>query len=164
MEEAEYRVPVKLLTKREPIFFNRLSGLETAQWLVIGALTYFVMNALPLGLVLKGGVIGGIFMVGALFIHIPLNGLTGLEWLFIALRFRVEEEQHQTTAPNTLSLPSFTLTYSKSSEEIGFEDFEQPDLTSVELDLNPIIQLEPDLNPLLQLEPELAYIAIQGEN
>ncbi len=163
MEEAEYRVPVKLLTKREPIFFNRLSGLETAQWVIVGALTYFVMNTLPLDLVLKVGLITAIFMTGVLFIHIPMNGLTGLEWLFIALRFRVEEEQHQAAAPHTLNLPGFTLTRKEVVEEIGFEGFDSPDYTSIEIyNQGESIPDEPDeLNSLIS--PELAY-TIQGEN
>ena len=109
MEEQEYRVPVKLLTRREPIFFNRLSVLEAAQWLAVGAITYFIFNLLPLGLVLKIGFLGGLLMLGFVFIHVPINGLTGIEWLYIALRFRLEEEQHQAQPPLTVSLPIFEL-------------------------------------------------------
>ena len=118
MEEQEYRVPAKLLTRREPIFFNRLSVLEAVQWGILGVLAYFGLNLLPFGFVYKVGVLGAMAMVGFVFIHVPVNGLTGLEWLYILLRYRIEEEQHQAKPPLSLNLPTFSRLDRKMVEEI----------------------------------------------
>ncbi len=107
IEEQEYRVPVKLLTRREAIFFNRLSVLETVQWLAVGALAYLGFNLMPLDFTVKVGVLGTLVMAGMVFIHVPINGLTGIEWFFIALRYRLEEDRHYGEPPTVLSLPVF---------------------------------------------------------
>ncbi len=126
MEEQEYRVPAKLLTRREPIFFNRLSVLEAVQWGILGVLAYFGLNLLPFGFVYKVGVLGAMAMIGFVFIHVPINGLTGLEWLYIVLRFRVEEDQHLAEPPLSLNLPTFSRLATEQVKEI--------ELTEVQLE------------------------------
>lgn len=124
MEEHEYRVSAKLLTRREPIFFNRLSVLEAVQWGILGLAAYLGLNLLPFGLVYKVGVLAAMIMVGFVFIHVPVNGLTGLEWLYIMLRFRVEEDQHLADPPLALNLPTFSRLDMELVEEIELTEVE----------------------------------------
>ncbi len=46
--EAEYSLPAKVLTNRDPILMNRLSIREFLQWLFFFGLIYLGFNFLPL--------------------------------------------------------------------------------------------------------------------
>jgi hypothetical protein len=97
-EEMEYRVPAKLLNSRDPVILNKLSMGEAAQWFVFGVLIYFTFNS-PLDFTFKLVIGTLLFMAGLAFIHSPINGLAGIEWSYIYLRFNVEKRQHQTEPP-----------------------------------------------------------------
>lgn len=94
--EIEYRLPAKVLTNRDPILLNKLSIREFLQWLFFFLVVYFVFRTLPFGLEVKLVVSGIILMFAMLFIHSPINGLAGIEWLFIHLRFALEKKKHLT--------------------------------------------------------------------
>ena len=95
-EEKEYRVPIKILTNRDPIIAGHFSILELVQWLFFGTLIYVCINLLPLPFQFNLSCGALILMFAAVFIHAPVNGLSGLEWIFIYLRFNLEKRQHHT--------------------------------------------------------------------
>lgn len=96
-EEDEYRVPVKLLTNRDPIIGEQLSIREMAQWLVVVGLVYLFFKLTPLPFQINLIVAGVALMAAVVFIHVPVNGLSGLEWIFINVRYRLEKKLHQAT-------------------------------------------------------------------
>lgn len=113
-EEEEYRVPIKILTDRDPIVAGRLSIRELVQWVFFGALIYICFHYLPLPFQFNL-VLGAVIFMGAIvFIHAPVNGLSGLEWLYINFRYRLEKRLHQARGIEAgLSLaqlkPAFTV-------------------------------------------------------
>lgn len=102
--ELEYRLPAKVLTNRDPILMNRLSIREFLQWLVFFGLIYVSFNLLPFDFPIRLIIGASLAMFAALFIHAPVNGLGGIEWLFIWLRFQLEKKQHRTQPPLNLTL------------------------------------------------------------
>ena len=95
-EEQEYRVPIKILTQRDPIIGGKLSIRELAQWLFFATLLYFVLNVSPLPFQFNAGIAGLILMIAVVFIHVPVNGLAGIEWIFINTRYSLERKSHRT--------------------------------------------------------------------
>lgn len=106
--ELEYRLPAKVLTNRDPVLMNRLSIREFVQWLFFFGLIYVSFNLLPFNFPIRLVIGVSLAMFAALFIHAPINGLAGIEWLFIWLRFRLEKRNHH-TQPSI----SLTLVYSR---------------------------------------------------
>ena len=104
--EAEYRLPAKVLTNRDPILLNRLSVREFLQWLFFFGLVYLSFNLLPFEFYVRLVVAASTCIFAFLFIHSPINGLGGIEWLYIWLRYRLEKKQHQTEPPASLTLVS----------------------------------------------------------
>lgn len=102
--ELEYRLPAKVLTNRDPILMNRLSIREFLQWGFFFGLIYVSFNLLPFDFPIRLVVGASLAMFAALFIHAPINGLGGIEWLFIWLRFQLEKKRHQTQPPLNLVL------------------------------------------------------------
>jgi hypothetical protein len=102
--EAEYRLPAKVLTNRDPILMNRLSIREFLQWLFFFGLIYLGFNFLPFDFYIRMVIATCIGMFAFLFIHAPINGLGGIEWLYIWLRYRLEKRQHHTQPPLNLAL------------------------------------------------------------
>ena len=102
--ELEYRLPAKVLTNRDPILMNRLSIREFLQWLVFFGLIYVNFNLLPFDFPIRLVIGASVAMFAALFIHAPINGLGGIEWLFIWLRFGLEKKRHYTQPPLNLTL------------------------------------------------------------
>jgi hypothetical protein len=102
--ETEYRLPAKVLTNRDPIFLNRLSVRELAQWLIFGGLLYLLAKLSPLPFTFNI-LIGGVILIFAgLFIHAPVNGLAGIEWIYIYVRYVLEKRQHHLVAPVEVEL------------------------------------------------------------
>lgn len=112
-EEREYRLPAKVLTNRDPVILNKLSIREFFQWAFFFMLVYFIFNDLPeLNFTIRLVVAACIVTFGGLFIHAPLNGLAGIEWIYVYIRFVVEKSRHRTAAPVTLHLgrrPKFSV-------------------------------------------------------
>lgn len=102
--EAEYRLPARVLTNRDPILMNRLSIREFLQWLFFFGLIYLGFNFLPFDFYIRMIIGACIGMFAFLFIHAPINGLGGLEWLYIWLRYRLETRQHHTQPPLSMAL------------------------------------------------------------
>ena len=102
--EVEYRLPAKVLTNRDPILMNRLSIREFLQWLFFFGLIYLGFNFLPFDFYIRMVIATCIAMFAFLFIHAPINGLAGIEWLYIWLRYRLEKRQHRTQPPLSLAL------------------------------------------------------------
>mgnify|MGYP001080868678 FL=1 len=102
--EVEYRLPAKVLTNRDPILMNRLSIREFLQWLFFFGLIYLGFNFLPFDFYIRMVIATCIAMFAFLFIHAPINGLAGIEWLYIWLRYRLEKRQHHTQPPLSLAL------------------------------------------------------------
>lgn len=102
--ELEYRLPAKVLTNRDPILMNRLSIREFVQWLFFFGLIYLGFNFIPFEFYFRIVVAACIAMFAFLFIHAPINGLGGIEWLYIWLRYRLEKKRHRTQPPSSLSL------------------------------------------------------------
>ncbi len=102
--ELEYRLPAKVLTNRDPVLMNRLSIREFLQWLFFFGLIYLGFNLLPFEFYIRLVVAACIAMFAFLFIHAPINGLGGIEWLYIWLRFRLEAKRHKTQPPLNLAL------------------------------------------------------------
>jgi hypothetical protein len=102
--ELEYRLPAKVLTNRDPILMNRLSIREFLQWLFFFGIIYLSFNLLPFDFYFRLIVAASLAVFAFMFIHVPINGLGGIEWLYIGLRFRLEKKRHQTQPPLTLSL------------------------------------------------------------
>jgi hypothetical protein len=120
--EQEYRVPIKILTQRDPIIGGKLSMREMGQWMFFGVLLYLVVNILPLPLQVNL-MLGAFILMGAfIFIHIPVNGLSGIEWIFIAMRYRAERHLHKakgiavsdTTSSRRTRRPAFNVTATKA--------------------------------------------------
>ncbi len=102
--ELEYRLPAKVLTNRDPILLNKLSMREFFQWTFFFGLIYLDFNLLPVDFYIRL-IIGAVLATfAALFIHAPINGLSGIEWVYIWLRFRLEKQRHLTVAPLELDL------------------------------------------------------------
>ncbi len=102
--ELEYRLPAKVLTNRDPILLNKLSMREFFQWTFFFGLIYLDFNLLPVDLYIRL-IIGAVLVTfAALFIHAPINGLAGIEWVYIWLRFRLEKQRHLTVAPLEVDL------------------------------------------------------------
>jgi hypothetical protein len=97
-QEPEYRVPAKLLTNRDPIILNVLSFRELAQWGVVSGLIYLEFNLLPLDFLIKVFLTSTLLILGFTFIHVPVNGLAGIEWCWVWLRFKLEKRLHKTVA------------------------------------------------------------------
>lgn len=137
-DEMEYRVPARVLTNRDPIILNKLSLREFFQWAVFFILIYFSFNALPLDFVFKLVIGASIATFGALFIHAPVNGLAGVEWAYIYLRFAAEKKRHKTVPPvNTYPgrKPVFTVSMSLTSNDtnrISKQEVEQPGMNGKE--------------------------------
>ncbi len=104
--ELEYRLPAKVLTNRDPILLNKLSIREFVQWAFFFGLVYLDFNLLPLDFYIRLIIGSVIATFAALFIHAPINGLAGLEWVYIWLRFRLEKRRHLTVAPFEADLNS----------------------------------------------------------
>ncbi len=102
--ELEYRLPAKVLTNRDPILMNRLSIREFLQWGFFFGLIYISFNLLPFDFPIRLVIGASLAMFAALFIHAPINGLGGIEWLFIWLRFQLEKRRHQTQPPVNINL------------------------------------------------------------
>ncbi len=102
--EAEYRLPARVLTNRDPILMNRLSIREFLQWLFFFGLIYLGFNFLPFDFYIRMVIATCLGMFAFLFIHAPINGLGGIEWLYIWLRYRLEKRQHHTQPPYNLAL------------------------------------------------------------
>ncbi len=119
-ENLEYPIPAPSLTKRDPIFFNKLSFREVGQWAVILLLMYGAFNVpLPLAIPFRIIIAGLLFMLGLLFIHSPINGLSGIEHFYIGSLFISEKKAHKTVAPVNIELklgrkPTFDI-FIKSS-------------------------------------------------
>lgn len=94
-EEIEYDTPAKYLVDRDPILFGRLSIREAAQWSVFLGIIYLIFNYLPVEFTYRLIVGSLVVMAGYAAIHQPINGLTGYEWLRVALRFNGERKQHE---------------------------------------------------------------------
>ncbi len=102
--ELEYRLPAKVLTNRDPILLNKLSIREFFQWTFFFGLIYLDFNLLPVDFYIRL-IIGAVLVTfAALFIHAPINGLAGIEWVYIWLRFRLERQRHLTVAPLEVDL------------------------------------------------------------
>jgi hypothetical protein len=141
-EEVEFRVPAKLLTNRDAIFLNRLSMREMFQWLVILALVYVTFNYIPLEFIFKLVIIALLLSFGFLFIHAPINGLAGIEWLWIFMRYKLEKKFHQTNA--------------------AVEGASAKTLVSVKLEnRGQGLEVRPDTRPL---HPDLYYAADSGSD
>lgn len=115
--EMEYRVPAKVLTNRDPIILNKLSLREFFQWAIFFILIYLSFNALPLDFTFKLVIGAAVGTFGALFIHAPINGLAGIEWVYIYLRFAAEKKRHKTVPPLTIEpgrKPVFNVSMSLS--------------------------------------------------
>jgi hypothetical protein len=104
--KTQYRKPARVLTQRDPILFAKLSIREFLQWLFFGVLFYLTYNQLLGGLdfFLKLGVVGFMAMIAFAFIHAPVNGLAGIEWLYINLRYRLDGDKHHTLAPSEMEM------------------------------------------------------------
>jgi hypothetical protein len=128
--ELEYRLPAKVLTNRDPILMNRLSIREFLQWGFFFGLIYVSFNILPFDFPIRLVIGASLAMFAALFIHAPINGLGGIEWLFICLRFQLEKGKHQTQPPMNLTL----ITSQKPTIQVAItlpastkQDIERPD-------------------------------------
>ncbi|OJV93784.1 MAG: hypothetical protein BGO39_15560 [Chloroflexi bacterium 54-19] len=121
--ELEYRLPARVLTNRDPVLMNRLSIREFVQWLFFFGLIYISFNLLPFNFPIRLVIGVSLAMFAALFIHAPINGLAGIEWLFIWLRFHLEKHSHHTQPSINLSLvysrkPSIQVSKRVESQEI----------------------------------------------
>ncbi|HEX2911053.1 MAG TPA: hypothetical protein VH186_09615 [Chloroflexia bacterium] len=96
-DTLETLIPAKVLTNRDPVILGKLSIREFFQWLFFFALIYLVFNTL-LFLDFTYRFIAGavIFMLGLAFIHSPINGLAGIEWFYVYLRYLAEKSRHDT--------------------------------------------------------------------
>lgn len=129
----EYRLPAKVLTNRDPILMNRLSIREFVQWLFFFGLIYLGFNFLPFEFYVRIVVAACLAMFAFLFIHAPINGLGGIEWLYIWLRYRLEKKRHKTQPPVGLTLitshrPTIEVSMSVSVPVPGAEPVPAPDL------------------------------------
>ena len=122
-DEQEYRIPVKVLTNRDPIIAGKLSLREMGQWVVALVLLYIVLNLMPGPFQIKA-ILAAILIMGAVvFIHIPINGLAGIEWVFINFRYRAEKRLHSSTGstmtPDSVLLaatrPTFAFTTAQTA-------------------------------------------------
>lgn len=95
-DEQEYRVPIKILTQRDPIIGGKLSMRELGQWVFFLILIYLAFNVLPLPFQINIAIGGTLLMVAFVFIHVPVNGLSGIEWIYINIRYRLEKALHLT--------------------------------------------------------------------
>ena len=141
-EEYEYRVPAKLLNSRDPIILNKLSMGEAAQWLLFGFLMYLSFNALPLDGTFRLVIAGSIFMAGLAFIHSPINGLAGIEWSFIYLRFNLEKKWHRTLPPVEALTSRTLISVKATSQALGSYRWDNPDMSGEEMN-----QLDATPNP-----------------
>jgi hypothetical protein len=128
-EEIEFRVPAKLLTNRDAIFLNRLSMREMVQWLIIIGLVYVTFNYIPLDFIFKLVIIATLLSFGFLFIHAPINGLAGIEWLWIFSRYKLETKFHQ-TKPAVEGVNSKTLVSVRLDEHRGQDLENRPNLSA----------------------------------
>lgn len=97
--ELEYRIPAKVLTNRDPILLGKLSIREFFQWAFFFVLVYVAFNLLPFIFTIKLVMAAIVVVFGGLFIHSPINGLAGIEWLYVYVRFGLEKKRHLTIAP-----------------------------------------------------------------
>lgn len=103
-ENLEYFIPVRVLTNRDPIILGKLSMREFFQWCFFFGLIYLAFNALPQVDFTFRLVAGAVFfMMGLAFIHSPINGLAGIEWGYMFLRFFVERNRHDTIESSVLN-------------------------------------------------------------
>lgn len=136
--EMEYRVPARVLTNRDPVILNKLSFREFFQWGIFFILIYLSFNSLPLDFTFK--LITGVAIAtfAALFIHSPINGLAGIEWVYIFSRFAFEKKQHRTAAPIGVysgTRPVYSVSFSPRKRLISDEfqnlaPFSQPEKDS----------------------------------
>lgn len=123
--ELEYRLPARVLTNRDPILMNRLSIREFVQWLFFFGLIYLGFNFLPFEFYFRIIVAACIAMFAFLFIHAPINGLGGIEWLYIWLRYRLEKKRHRTQPPASLALVTSRRPTIQVSMSVLDRDLEQ---------------------------------------
>lgn len=125
--EPEYRVPAKLLTNRDPIILNVLSFRELAQWGILSGLIYLEFNVLPLDFLIKVFLTSTLLILGFTFIHVPMNGLAGIEWCWVWLRFKLEKRLHKTVPAKLTehdaasSLPRVRISLGEAMREVDDE-------------------------------------------
>lgn len=102
--EQEWAVPDPVMTNREKVIMGFLSLGEFLQWLVVGVVVYLESSLIPLDFLPRTILTAGLIFFGIGFIHIPTNGLTGLEWIQIYFRYRQEEREgfHRARAAEAL--------------------------------------------------------------
>jgi hypothetical protein len=121
--EQEWLIPEPCMSHKEKIILGLISLGEFAQWLVVGVLLYLVTGVLPLDFIFKTTAAAVLLFSGVTFIHMPLNGLTGLEWIRVFFRYRLEEGEGLHHGKPSLPVAGYATVIAFSNGRINSQGF-----------------------------------------